>query len=164
MELLAPAGGMEALRAAVFCGADTVYLGGGGFNARKNARNFTKEELAEAISFCHERGVFVYVTMNTLLADREMEEAADYIRYVNRIGADALIVQDLGVARLARSQRPTCPMPVRRLRWHPPKGCGCKELGFSRVVLARELSKEQVETIVQDGGLETEVLYMGRFA
>jgi putative protease len=163
MELLAPAGGMEALRAAVFCGADAVYLGGGGFNARKNARNFTKEELAEAISFCHERGVFVYVTMNTLLADREMEEAADYIRYVNRIGADALIVQDLGVARLARSLAPNLSLHAStQMTVASAEGVRlCKELGFSRVVLARELSKEQVETIVQDGGLETEVFVHG---
>ncbi len=163
MELLAPAGSMEALRAAVFCGADAVYLGGGGFNARRNARNFTQEELAEAVAFCHERGVFVYVTMNTLLLDREAGEAAEYIRFLNRIGADALIVQDLGVARLAQSVAPELTLHAStQMTIASVEGARlCKELGFTRVVLARELAKGQMEAIARESGLETEVFVHG---
>ena len=96
LELLSPAGSMEALRAAVQNGADAVYLGYGDFNARRNAKNFTVEELQEAISYCHVRGVQVHMTLNILVSDREMKEAAETIRIAASRGVDAFIVQDLG--------------------------------------------------------------------
>ena len=105
-EVLAPAGSMDALRAAVECGADAVYLGAGHFNARRNARNFSEEELAEAIEYCHVRGVKVHLTLNTLVSDEELPLAMDLIRDACALGVDALIVQDLGVAALVRAAAP----------------------------------------------------------
>ena len=102
MELLAPAGSMEALRAAVCNGADAVYLGAGTFNARMNARNFSAADLQEAIVYCHVRGVKVHLTLNTLVLDREMQRAADLIRMAAAFGVDAFIVQDLGVVSLCK--------------------------------------------------------------
>ena len=106
LELLAPAGSMEALRAAVQNGADAVYLGGGGFNARMSAKNFSAEELREAVSYCHIRGVRVHLTLNTLLSDRELPAAAAWIAEAARCGIDAFIVQDLGALRLCRAVAP----------------------------------------------------------
>lgn len=95
IEVLAPAGGPEALRAAVFAGADAVYLGGPSFGARAHAKNFTLEELAEAVSFCHARGVRVHVTVNTLLKDRELPEALGLVSTLCKLGVDAVLVQDM---------------------------------------------------------------------
>ena len=102
LELLAPAGSMEALRAAVQNGADAVYLGCGAFNARQSAKNFTPQTLVEAIKYCHVRGVQVHLTLNALVSDREMTEAAELIRYAAQNNIDAFIVQDLGVVQLCR--------------------------------------------------------------
>ena len=102
LELLAPAGSMEALRAAVQNGADAVYLGCGAFNARQSAKNFTPQTLVDAIKYCHVRGVQVHLTLNTLVSDREMTEAAELIRYAAQNNIDAFIVQDLGVVQLCR--------------------------------------------------------------
>ena len=102
MELLAPAGSQEALRAAVQAGADAVYLGCGPLNARQNAKNFTPEELPQAVAYCHLRGVKVYLTMNTLLTDRELPQAARLGAQASAAGVDAILVQDLGVAKLLR--------------------------------------------------------------
>ena len=110
MELLAPAGSMEALRAAVCNGADAVYLGAGTFNARMNARNFSAADLQEAIVYCHVRGVKVHLTLNTLVLDREMQHAADLIRMAAAFGVDAFIVQDLGVVSLCREIAPDVPV------------------------------------------------------
>ena len=96
LELLSPAGSMEAVAAAVQNGADAVYLGYGDFNARRNAKNFSREEFAAAVSYCHLRGAKVYLTLNTLLTDRELPEAAKYAADASAIGADAVLVQDLG--------------------------------------------------------------------
>ena len=103
LELLAPAGAMEALRAAVQNGANAVYLGCGAFNARQSAKNFTPQTLVEAIKYCHVRGVQVHLTLNTLVSDREMTEAAELIRYAAQNNIDAFIVQDLYVGHLVIS-------------------------------------------------------------
>ena len=112
-EILAPAGNREMLGAAVFSGADAVYLGLTGFNARRTAGNFTPEELQEAVSFCHARGVKVHVTLNTLVYDRELAGLADAVRAVAAAGADAVIADDLAAAQLVKSIAPT--LPNRRL-------------------------------------------------
>ena len=105
-ELLAPAGSPEALIAAVQAGADAVYLGLGAFNARRNAKNFEAETLAEQAAYCHLRGTKVYLTLNTLVTDRELSKAAETAARAAEAGVDAILVQDLGVARLLRK---TCP-------------------------------------------------------
>ena len=110
LELLAPAGSMEALRAAVQNGANAVYLGVGSFNARQSAKNFTPQTLVEAIKYCHIRGVQVHLTLNTLIADREMKEAAEMIRHAAQNNIDAFIVQDLGVVQLCRQIAPNVPI------------------------------------------------------
>ena len=106
IELLSPAGSMEALRAAVQNGANAVYLGYDQFNARMNAKNFSADELQEAIVYCHVRGVAVHLTLNTLVADREMARAADVIRLAATLGVDAFIVQDIGMVQLCREIAP----------------------------------------------------------
>jgi len=110
LELLAPAGSMEALRAAVQNGANAVYLGCGQFNARQSAKNFTLQTLAEAVKYCHIRGVAVHLTLNTLVSDKEMVDVVTLIREAARCGVDAFIVQDLGVVRLCREIAPTVPV------------------------------------------------------
>ena len=102
MELLSPAGSPEALRAAVCAGADAVYLGFGQFNARRGARNFTQAEFSTAVSYCHLRGVKVYLTLNTLCSDRELPAAVDCAVQASKLGADAALVQDLGLVRALR--------------------------------------------------------------
>ena len=110
LELLAPAGSMEALRAAVPNGANAVYLGVGPFNARQGARNFTLETLREAVQYAHIRGVAVHLTVNTLVSDRECPQAAELIRAAARAEVDAFIVQDLGVLALCRQIAPHIPI------------------------------------------------------
>ena len=110
LELLAPAGSMEALRAAVQNGANAVYLGVGPFNARQGARNFTVETLREAVQYAHVRGVAVHLTLNTLVSDRECPQAAELIRAAARAEVDAYIVQDLGILALCRQIAPHIPI------------------------------------------------------
>ena len=110
LELLAPAGSMEALRAAVQNGADAVYLGCGAFNARQSAKNFTPQTLVDAIKYCHVRGVQVHLTLNTLVSDREMVRAAEVIRAAAVFGVDAFIVQDLGMVQLCKEIAPSVPI------------------------------------------------------
>ncbi|MEI3143387.1 MAG: hypothetical protein V8S77_09400 [Oscillospiraceae bacterium] len=97
-ELLSPAGGWDSLVAAVQSGADAVYMGFGAYNARRSAKNFTEEEFAQAVRYCHLRGVRVYLTLNTLLTDRELPGAAELLHKASRLGADAVLIQDWGVA------------------------------------------------------------------
>ena len=106
MELLSPAGGYEALVAAVQSGADAVYMGFGAFNARRGARNFTDEEFASAVQYCHLRGVRVFLTLNTLVTDRELPAAADALRRASAMGVDAVLVQDWGLFDLLRQSLP----------------------------------------------------------
>ena len=101
-EVLAPAGGPEPLRAAVYAGADAVYLGGPAFGARANAQNFSREQLAEAVRFCHARGVRVHVTVNTLLKEKELPQALELVEYLCTLPVDAVLVQDMGLFSLLR--------------------------------------------------------------
>ncbi len=162
-EILAPAGSFEALRAAVANGADAVYIGYGDFNARRLAKNFTYAELCEACEFCHKRGVLVYVTVNTLASDREMEDVEKLVREINRAGVDAAIVADLGIARLIREVCPTLPIHAStQMTVHNIEGVrALSELGFSRVVLARELSRDEIKKICKESPVEIEVFVHG---
>ena len=162
-ELLAPAGGSEALRAAVQCGADAVYLGLGDFNARRNAKNFTDEDLPQALDYCHERGVKVYLTLNTLLFDRELHAAAALVERASRLGVDAVLVQDLGVLRLARAIAPDLPLHAStQMTIHNTDGAlEAKALGLSRVVLAREMTGDEIAAVAALDGIETEVFVHG---
>ena len=118
LELLSPAGSMDAVRAAVQNGADAIYMGYGDFNARRNAKNFTREEFAAAVSYCHLRGCKVYLTLNTLLGDRELAGAAQCAADASDIGVDAILVQDLGVLRRCRWRRRRTG-PLRPAPGHP---------------------------------------------
>lgn len=163
LELLSPAGSMEALRAAVQNGADAVYLGYDAFNARMNARNFSAEELQEAVVYCHVRGVKVHLTLNTLISDREMAHAAEIIRLAAALGIDAIIVQDLGVARLCRQIAPDMPIHAStQMSIHSLEGVAeAASLGCSRVVLARELSRSEIAYICRRSPVEIEVFAHG---
>lgn len=163
MELLAPAGSMEALKAAVQNGADAVYLGCGPFNARQSAKNFTPQTLAEAVKYCHVRGVQVHLTLNTLVSDREMDECVALIRQAATAGVDAFIVQDLGVVELCRRIAPgvaihgSTQMTIHSL----PGVLLCAAWGMSRVVLSRELSREEIRYICAGSPIEIEVFGHG---
>lgn len=163
LELLAPAGSMEALRAAVQNGANAVYLGCGQFNARQSAKNFTPQALTEAIKYCHIRGVAVHLTLNTLVSDKEKEEAAALIRYAAGAGVDAFIVQDLGVVQLCRQIAPHVPLHgSTQMTVHSLPGVlFCAGLGMSRVVLSRELNRDEIRYICQNSPIEIEVFGHG---
>ena len=163
MELLSPAGSYEALLAAVQNGADAVYMGLGGFNARRSARNFTDEDFARAADYCHERGVKVYLTLNTLLTDRELPEAAEVLKKASAWGVDAVLVQDWGLWQLARLVAPDQPLHAStQMSLHTLSGARlAAELGMERVVLARELPNRDVETICRGCGAEVEVFGHG---
>lgn len=149
LELLSPAGSFDALRAAVCNGADAVYLGMDGFNARRGARNFTLDELTEAVRYCHVRGVQVHLTLNTLVTDREMPAAAELIAAAARAGVDAFIVQDLGMVALCRQIAPQTPLHAStQMSIHSLEGVRqAAAMGIARVVLARELSREDIAYI-----------------
>ena len=163
MELLTPAGSMEALRAAVCNGADAVYLGADTFNARMNARNFSAADLQEAVVYCHVRGVKVHLTLNTLVLDREMPRAAELIRLAASCGVDAFIVQDLGVVSLCRQLAPDVPIHAStQMSIHSLEGVmEAAALGCSRVVLARELPAEEIAHICKKSPVEIEVFVHG---
>ena len=163
LELLAPAGSMESLYAAVQNGADAVYLGSGIFNARQGAKNFTAQTLTEAVKYCHVRGTQVHLTLNTLVSDREMQEVCTLIRNAAVSGVDAFIVQDLAVVQLCRQIAPHIPihgstqMSVHSL----PGVLFCAAMGLTRVVLSRELSREDIRYITQNSPIEIEVFAHG---
>ena len=163
LELLAPAGSMEALRAAVQNGANAVYLGCGQFNARQSAQNFTPQTLAEAITYCHVRGVAVHLTVNTLVSDKEMADLAALIRHAAISGIDAFIVQDLGVVQLCRQIAPEVPIHgSTQMTVHSLPGVQlCAAWGLSRVVLSRELSREEIRYIAANSPIEIEVFAHG---
>ena len=110
IELLAPAGSWEALEAAVNAGADAVYMGGKAFGARAYASNFDEEEMAKAVYFAHMHHVRLYITVNTLVDDSELEALSAYLLFLNNVGVDGLIVQDLGVIRMAQKIVPELPL------------------------------------------------------
>ena len=163
LELLAPAGSMEAVAAAVQNGADAVYLGYGDFNARRNAKNFSQEEFAAAVSYCHVRGAKVYLTLNTLLTDRELPAAAQVAVHASEMGADAVLVQDMGVVRLLRQVAPDLPVHAStQMTVHNLDGVKmAADLGMTRAVLSRELSRDQIEYICQRAPIEIEVFGHG---
>ena len=146
-ELLAPAGDWECVRAAVANGADAVYFGLPRFNARLRADNFSEAELPEVVAFCHRHGVKAYVAFNTLVFTGELEAAADYLRLLNRAGVDALIVQDIGLVRLAGRITPELPIHAStQMTITSPEGAEfARELGVKRTVLARELSLRELQ-------------------
>jgi len=164
-QLLAPAGGREQLIAAVRSGADAVYLGAGGFNARAGAENFGGGSLREAVAYCHGRGVKVHVTLNTLVSDRETYPLVEQLREIAASGADAVIVQDLGVAALARRCCPSLPLHAStQLSIHNVEAArAMKDLGFRCIVLARELSGPEIAAISRElgDGLELETFVHG---
>ncbi|MGN8896824.1 DUF3656 domain-containing U32 family peptidase [Flavonifractor sp. HCP28S3_F3] len=163
LELLAPAGSMEAVAAAVQNGADAVYLGYGDFNARRNAKNFSEEEFAAAVSYCHVRGAKVYLTLNTLLTDRELPAAAQVAVHASEMGADAVLVQDMGVVRMLRQAAPDLPVHAStQMTVHNLDGVKmAADLGMTRAVLSRELSRDQIEYICQHSPIEIEVFGHG---
>ncbi len=163
LELLAPAGSMEALRAAVQNGAGAVYLGCGEFNARRGAKNFTIQTLTEAVKYCHIRGVAVHLTLNTLVSDRETEAVCALIRQAAASDVDAFIVQDLAVVRLCRQIAPHIPIHgSTQLTVHSLPGVLlCAAWGMRRVVLSRELSREEIRYICQNAPIEIEVFAHG---
>lgn len=165
-ELLAPAGSMESLHAAVDNGADAVYLGAGSFNARVNADNFTVEEIAEAVAYAHLHGVRVYLTLNTLIRDEEMSEALDLALSAWNMGVDAIIVQDIGLFKNLREKHPEIVLhastqmnlfDIHAIGWAASNG-------ISRVVLPRELSVDEIAvrtSAAAESGIETEVFVHG---
>ena len=163
MELLSPAGSRAALEAAVQSGADAVYMGFGAFNARRNAKNFTDEEFADAVAYCHLRGVRVFLTLNTLLTDRELPQAAEVLRKASQMGVDAVLVQDWGVLTLAQAVTPDLPIHAStQMSLFTSGGARWAErLGMERVVLARELSREDIANVCRNCGAEIEVFVHG---
>ncbi len=162
-EILAPVGGQEQLLAAVRCGADAVYLGGKRFNARRNAANFEEATLAETVAYCHARDVKVYVTVNTLVTDAELpllEEEADCIAAA---GADAVILQDMAALRLFRSRYPALPRYAStQTAVHNVDGARfLQDMGFDSIVLARELSLDEMARITAAVPLKTEAFVHG---
>ncbi len=162
-EILAPAGNPEALKAAVLSGADAVYFGVGNFNARRNADNFSEEALSETIKYCHSRGVKVYVTLNTLIKDTEADEAAETVKAICKAGADALIIQDLGVARIVRSICPQMSMHAStQMTVGTKEGLQLlKKMGFSRAVLPRELSLNEIKELCKSSPIPLEMFIHG---
>ncbi|MDF2927970.1 DUF3656 domain-containing protein [Anaerospora sp.] len=163
IELLAPVGSQEALIAAVESGADAVYLGGKAFGARHYAPNFTDEELADAVRFAHLRGVFVYVTVNTLVDDSEIRMLEEYLVSLYNIGVDAIIVQDIGVASIAKRVVPKLALHAStQMTVHNLDGVVfLAQQGFTRVVLAREVSLEDIRYICKHSPIEIETFIHG---
>ena len=163
MEILSPAGSPEALRAAVCAGADAVYLGFGQFNARRGAKNFTRDEFASAVSYCHLRGVKVYLTLNTLCSDRELAAAVDYAVQASKLGADAALIQDMGLVRALRQAAPDLPLHAStQMSLHSLDGVKqAADLGMTRAVLARELSRRDIAYICEKSPIEIEVFVHG---
>ena len=162
-ELLAPAGDREALLAAVAAGADAVYVGGKSFGARAFAKNFDIAELEDAVEYCHLHRVKLYVTVNTLVFDREMDELVSYARELWRIGVDAIITADLGAIRAIRAAVPELEIHAStQMSVHSTTGAiAAAELGCTRVVPARELSLENIKIMVNNSPTEAEVFLHG---
>lgn len=162
-ELLVPAGSIEPFIAAVENGADAVYVGGRMFNARMNAGNFDDETLQQALDYAHARGVKVFVTMNTLVYDEELAEALDYATFLYQAGVDALIIQDLGLGQMIHRNLPDFPLHL------STQATSCdgeavklaKKLGYERVVLSRELSMKEIQTICRENILDIEMFVHG---
>lgn len=163
IELLAPAGNMESLYAAVAAGADAVYLGGSKFSARAYAQNFNDDNMEQAIDYCHLYGVKVYVTVNTLIKENEMSDALSYVQFLYKIGVDALIIQDIGLYSIIKKAMPDFEMHAStQMTIHNGEGAlFLKECGFKRIVLSRELDLDEIRHISKDLEIETEVFVHG---
>ena len=162
-EILSPAGSWESMVAAVQNGADAVYMGVGTFNARRSAKNFSPEDFLAAVQYCHLRGVKVYLTLNTLLNDRELDEAAELLRHASRCGADAVLVQDWGALTLAQEVAPDLPIHASTQMSLMSLGGANKAaaLGMERVVLARELSGSEIAEVCRACPAEVETFAHG---
>lgn len=162
-EILAPAGSMESMMAAVNSGADAVYFGYGPFNARRNAKNFDQDSFRQMARYCKARGVKMYMTLNTLVFDREMEALKESVRAACENGVDAILVQDLGVMHLLRQWAPDIPLHAStQMAVHNVSGAKqLQEMGFSRVVLAREMSAKEIRAVVEQVPVETEIFVHG---
>jgi len=162
-EILAPVGGEEQLIAAVRCGADAVYLGGQNFNARRNAANFAETDLAKAVSYCHARGVKVYVTINTIVLDAELSDLEEEADRIAQVGADAVIIQDMAVMRLFQRRYPTIKrFASTQTAVHNVDGARFLEsIGFDSIVLARELSLDEITTICFAVSIQKEAFIHG---
>lgn len=163
MEILSPAGSPEAVRAAVYAGADAVYLGYGPFNARRNARNFDAAELRQAIDLCHLYGVKVYLTLNTLASDREVSQAAQVAVEASSLGVDAILVQDMGLLQVVRQVAPDVHLHAStQMTIHNLDGVKrCADLGLTRAVLSRELSRKEIAYICAHSPIEIETFVHG---
>ena len=162
-EILAPAGGMESLIAGVRSGANGVYLGVKAFNARRNAGNFDYDELKTAVAYCHKRGVKVYLTLNILISDDEWELAYDTVKKSLKAGIDAFIIQDIGAAKMIREHFPQARLHgSTQMSIMTPAGAkAAEEMGFSRIVLPREMSLDEIKEIRQSTNLELEMFVHG---
>lgn len=162
-ELLSPVGDFECLKAAVQNGADSVYLGTDSFNARQRASNFDIETLAEAITYAKLRNVNVHLTLNTLIKNSEFEDAVNLAITAYNLGVDAIIIQDLGLATYLLKTHPEIPIHAStQLTVHNLTGCNqLKKLGFSRVVLSRELSINEIKHICKNSNVEIETFIHG---
>lgn len=162
-EILAPAGSQESLIAGVRCGANAVYLGGKALNARRNAGNFDNNQLYEAVKYCRSHGVKVYQTLNILCADGEFEQAYNAVKYALEIGVDGFIVQDLGLAKMIRQCFPEARLHAStQMSVMTPEGVSAlKDMGFSRAVLPREMTAEEILEIRKSTDLELEIFVHG---
>jgi len=162
-EILSPVGGEEQLLAAVRCGANAVYLGGRNFNARRNAANFAETDLTKAVSYCHARGVKVYVTVNTIVLDAELSALEEEADRIAQSGADAVIIQDMAVLRLFQQRYPTLKrFASTQTAVHNVDGARFLEsVGFDNIVLARELSLEEIATICASVSIQKEAFIHG---
>ena len=161
-EILAPAGSMDALVAAIRCGADAIYLGGKSFSARQNADNFDYNDLKIACELAHKSGAKIHQTINTVVFDDQFDKLEEFVRESVSLGVDAFIVQDLGVINIIKNICPDMPIHAStQMTIHTKQGAFlAKESGFSRIVVAREMSKEQLEDIITDG-IEVECFVHG---
>ena len=162
-ELLSPVGNIDALKAAINAGCDAVYLGGKLFGARSYAGNFDDEEMIEAIKYAHIYGVKVYVTMNTMIYESEVEAFINYVDFLHRNNVDALIIQDLGMMDLIRKTYPNLELHAStQMNVHNVEGVKLlEELGLKRVVLARETNIEKIKEIKQKTNIELEIFVQG---
>ncbi len=162
-ELLAPAGSLEAAKAALYAGADAIYIGGRMLNARMNAKNFTDTELAECVKLCHSRGVKVYVTVNTAVYDKELKEAVNYLDFLYSVGVDALIISDLGLISLIRGRYPEMQLHASTQASGHSIECAkaFAQLGMSRMVCARELSRTEITELCKGSPIEIEQFVHG---
>lgn len=163
IELLAPAGSTRSVFPAIRTGADAIYLAGKRFGARGNADNFDKNELKQTVEYCHARNKKVYVTVNTLMRDDELQSALDFIEYAASLPIDAVIVQDVGLASLIRAAAPNLKIHgSTQMSIHTPAGAeALYDAGFSRVVLSRELSLSEIKEIAEKCPIELEVFVHG---